>query len=701
MPKQKVLKSKKTLISEAKVTWDEDSRPTSFVFDDYYLDGTEGTKNRQHAFLEKDTLTERWNCNKNLTCTIGETGFGAGLNFLITAEAWLKSCSNKKKREVLNFVSVENSPLPKKDLIRILSLVPELSELSKELIDGYPPAISGIHKIYLSNKSIILTLMYGDACDMFSSVKNSDHPFFERSNNPVFDAWFLDGFSPKSNPSMWSSNLFEVIADLSYPGTIFSASTSEHSICKKLARVGFSTEVRNGNAKRDGSIYGVFVKPVSRNRIAKDWESTLFNSPYSAPWYLTPEIKKPREAIVIGGGIAGCCSARALAERGISVTLIERHQEIGQEASGNSQGILYPKLSTSISDISRFGISALISASKFYSDFLDNDKLKVLGDRCGVVVLPKNFKDRLNFEHIASLYSDDFVQLLEDKQLDSQVGLSLTHRFGLFFPRLGWISPPEACRSLVKHSLISISNAEIKEINLEDATDASGRSWKVMDDMKRVIATAPIIVIASAYNSGIFHQTDHLPLRRVRGQTTAVPPTEKTSHLKTILCGKSYILPIFKGTQTLGATYNPNEVGMTNRIKDHKENISRLGAVDLSLTRDFKKINTQDLGGRASFRCTTPDFLPIAGPAPKLQDYIEDYKFMRQNARAHIPIPGSSWEGLYLNTGHGSRGLSYAPMCAELVASQICNEVPPLELDLRQALHPGRFIIRDIKRNKL
>ena len=140
---------------------------------------------------------------------------------------------------------------------------------------------------------------------------------------------------------------------------------------------------------------------------------------------------------------------------------------------------------------------------------------------------------------------------------------------------------------------------------------------------------------------------------------------------------------------------------MTNRIKDHKENISRLGAVDLSLTRDFKKINTQDLGGRASFRCTTPDFLPIAGPAPKLQDYIEDYKFMRQNARAHIPIPGSSWEGLYLNTGHGSRGLSYAPMCAELVASQICNEVPPLELDLRQALHPGRFIIRDIKRNKL
>jgi tRNA 5-methylaminomethyl-2-thiouridine biosynthesis bifunctional protein len=54
-----------------------------------------------------------------------------------------------------------------------------------------------------------------------------------------------------------------------------------------------------------------------------------------------------------------------------------------------------------------------------------------------------------------------------------------------------------------------------------------------------------------------------------------------------------------------------------------------------------------------------------------------------------------------LNIGHGSKGLSYAPICADLIASQVFKEVPPLELDLRRAIHPGRFIIRDIKRNKL
>ena len=50
-------------------------------------------------------------------------------------------------------------------------------------------------------------------------------------------------------------------------------------------------------------------------------------------------------AIVIGGGIAGCSTAYALANRGIAVTLIERHDKLASEASGNPLAMLYPKLS--------------------------------------------------------------------------------------------------------------------------------------------------------------------------------------------------------------------------------------------------------------------------------------------------------------------------------------------------------------------
>ena len=381
--------------------------------------------------------------------------------------------------------------------------------------------------------------------------------------------------------------------------------------------------------------------------------------------------------------------------------MIERHKRVAQEASGNAQGVLYPKLSSSISEISRFGISSLIVASKFYKNFLDNKQPKIYGDRCGVIILPKKSDDIENFKRISSVYPDDFVRLIINKELDKTAGLSLSNRFGLFFPQLGWINPPEACKSLVEHPLISIKNAEVEDIQLKKISGSKEESWIATDNMKKTLETADIVVIACSFESKKFNQTNYLPLTRVRGQTTAIPTNNITSCLKTILCGKSYFLPTFNNTHTLGATYNASENQVSNLIEDHEENITQLNLLDQSLAENFYPVDASSLDGRTSFRCTTPDFLPIVGPAPKLNNYLKDYKLMKKNARSHIPIPGATWKGLYLNIGHGSKGLSYAPICADLIASQVCKEVPPLELDLRRAIHPGRFIIRDIKRNKL
>jgi tRNA 5-methylaminomethyl-2-thiouridine biosynthesis bifunctional protein len=54
-----------------------------------------------------------------------------------------------------------------------------------------------------------------------------------------------------------------------------------------------------------------------------------------------------------------------------------------------------------------------------------------------------------------------------------------------------------------------------------------------------------------------------------------------------------------------------------------------------------------------------------------------------------------------VHCGMGSRGLCYAPLTAELLASEIAGEMPPLERDLRLAMHPARFLIRDLKKNRL
>ena len=689
---------------EAQIEWNGNDLPVSTTFDDVYFNTNGGIDESRYVFMEQNGLPERWNNLPNQLFTIGETGFGPGLNFLVTANAWLQQShintdTNPGSKSTLHFVSVEKYPLSKADLQRTLALWPELSELAEELVQQYPPAVPGIHRLRLANNRIILTLMYGDAKDMFAALKSNNHPLFHRQNNPVIDAWFLDGFSPAKNPDMWTNELFQTIADLSQPHTTFSTFTAESSVHRGLEQVGFKVEKTQGlNHKRE-ILRGIFTNFSDTEISEADLAPALFNSAYQAPWYLAPAIKKPEKVIVLGGGIAGCTTARALAERGIAVTLIERHKKVAQEGSGNPQGILYPKLSTKTSQLARFGLAALLNASRYYSEFLDSPEAR-MGERCGVLVLPQSECDKKKFKEISKLFPSKLVQLLEGKQLHQMSGQPLANQFGLFFSQLGWIKPPLACQLLTEHPLITLKTAEVADIVYQSGSLHQPSFWQTLDGTGNTIDSAQVLVIACGFDSSKFSQTNHLPIQKVRGQITTLPATAQSSALKTVLCGEGYIAPATGGVHTLGATYSIGETTTAVRVEDHQSNLQQLATTDAAMAENFDQVDINQLQGGAAFRCTTPDYLPIAGPAPKLDDYLQDYGFFRKNARAHIPIAGATWPGLYINIGHGSRGLSYAPMCAELLASQICGEVPPLELDLRQALHPGRFIIRDIKKQK-
>ncbi len=691
-------------LHHANIRWSNEGHPVSTTFDDVYFNSDGGIEESRHVFLEQNELLNRWGNQSGGTFTIGETGFGAGLNFLVTAQTWLDHLTADADSEAacLHFVSVEKYPLSKNDLEQALKLWPEFKALSDELIQLYPPAICGVHRLKLANNRIILTLLFGEANHMLSALKGSDHPLFQRQGNPVVDAWFLDGFSPAKNPKMWSEELFQTIADLSDAGTTFSTFTSASNVRSGLAAAGFEVEKKPGLHNKREMLHGKFANPTTVEVSESEWVPATFNSRHQPAWYLTPTIRKPEAAIVLGGGIAGCSTARALAERGVQVTLIERHPALGQEGSGNPQGILYPKLSTGTSQLARFGLAALLHASRYHSKFLNGQQAalnKSTGQRCGVLVLPQSEKDKQQFQKIAELFPEELVQLLSGVQLKETAGISLASAYGLFFPMLGWINPPSVCQMLAEHPLITVQTAEVADITYEHGC------WQAKENTGNTIASAPAMVIACGFDSGRFSQTNHLPIKKIRGQITSLPTTIESEKLQTVLCGEGYIAPATNDVHTLGATYNFHETSTEISADDHQTNLKQLVNTDqgmadafIDTTRNHSSVNT--LAGRAAFRCTTPDYLPIAGPAPKLDDYLLDYDLLRKNARSHIPIAGSVWPGLYLNIGHGSRGLSYAPMCAEILASQICSEVPALELDLRQALHPGRFIIRDLKRHK-
>ena len=150
-----------------------------------------------------------------------------------------------------------------------------------------------------------------------------------------------------------------------------------------------------------------------------------------------------------------------------------------------------------------------------------------------------------------------------------------------------------------------------------------------------------------------------------------------------------------------GASYNKGLLSKELREEDHAANLEMLNKTDPEIAKVFKTEQAQALDGRANFRCTTNDYLPIVGAVPNAQQFKQQYQRLRQDATSTIECHGSYHPDLYIHCGLGSRGLSYAPLTAEILASYISGEIPPLERDLRLAMHPARFLIRDLKRRKI
>ncbi len=435
-----------------------------------------------------------------------------------------------------------------------------------------------------------------------------------------------------------------------------------------------------------------------------------------------------RRAAIIGGGIAGCCTALALARRGWQVTIYEQAGRVATGASGNPQGVIYPRLSPEASFLSRFNLASLLYAARFYSPFWDGpgpdktnwraaDKDPVdlvrdaAGARCGVIVLPEKpsdtdvfattannfrgalqrFKNQQNAHH-----TGPFVSLLKRAEISEICGLPLDATSALYFPSLGWIAPQYVCEQLVNHPNISVKEKKVNAL----AWDLSSQQWS-LDTADQLPDTSAVVVIAASNGSQHFTQTHHLPLKAIRGQISSVPVTPASQHLRTVICGAGYLAPASSGSHTLGATYNLDTTMPDIREVDHRRNLDQLLLTDPALPKFLDDPSPAMLDGRASLRCTTPDYLPLLGPAANFPAFTEDFALLRSNARADIPRCGSYWPGLYIHCGLGSRGFTYAPLGAELLAGMINREAPALPLDLQIALHPARFIIRDLKRKRV
>ncbi len=662
------LPSDKFQTSTANIQWDN-GLPISTQFNDIYFSRASGIAETRHVFLEHNHLPRRFReLIPGTTFTIGETGFGTGLNFLCT---WQLFQDNAPDNSSLDFISTEKYPLQPDDLQKALRVFDELTPLANRMISAYQLSEETIDLQFsdsASGKHVSLHILIGDVLDTLPHI------------NEKIDAWFLDGFAPAKNPDMWQPNLFRTLKDKSHEESTYATFTAARLVRDGLTEAGFSVTKQPGFGRKRDMIAGRFI-PSS-------------GLPASKPWFAPADHKNPEKtAIVVGGGLAGCSTAWSLARRGWKVTILEQHQALASEASGNPQGVLYAKLSADNTPLSQF----ILKGYQFTLDTLKALEVKEW-QQCGVIQLAIDGKTDQRYQALDSQHPDSLLQYLKEEQLSDIAGLSINYP-GLYFPQAGWVHPPALCRALADHP-----NIRVMTSTAVNSIEPLEQGWliKTGDNELR----SKTVIIAQGTASHQFSQLNYLPLKAIRGQITQAKATSESQKLSSCVCGEGYIAPAVNGNHTMGATFSFKDEGTEVREADHLENLSMQAKYFPTMYQALDGSNAQVTGGRTGFRCTTPDYLPVVGPIVDLQHFLEAYAPLRKNSKLPIDTPPEYLDGLYVTAGHGSRGMLSCPVAGEILANMITGETDntaglSVPDKLLEAIHPSRFLIRDLIRNKI
>ena len=613
--------------------------PYSSQYDDIYHSEHGGPGQARHVFLAGNHLPARWRGRENFV--IVETGFGTGLNFLATWQAW-QGDGHACRR--LHYISVEKHPFRAEDLAAIHARWPEFAELSARLQASWPILTPGFHRLEFADGRLILTLLLGDAGRILPKLQAKA------------DAIYLDGFAPGKNPELWSPEILKRIGRLANDGATLATWSVSSSVRDALQQAGCALEKVPGFAGKREMLTGRF--------------GTGDDKP------ATPE----RRAIVIGAGIAGCTACERLASRGWEVTLIDRQDGPAMAASGNLAGILMPMVSKDDNIAARLSRTALLYGLRHWT----KPSTMAAGSRLGLTgvfqIAREPAQERLQIDIVDRLgFPEGFLAYVNQGDARTRLGHDVAAG-GWLFEHAGWANPPSLCQASLKlagNRLTTMFGRSVSKLR------RCGEQWQVLDDTDNPLVEAPTLILANG--SEARRLEPQLPIRRVRGQVSlvrqgSIPP------LRMALCRDGYAAPAIDGLHAVGASYDLDD-DCNPRRESTLGNMARLANLMPGVPQDIESAVQAE---RVGFRPVLPDRLPLMGEIP-------DWSIFPKRTDAQLKdIPRQ--QGLYGLLGYASRGLVWAQLLAEALVCQLEAEPMPMATDLLAAIDPARFALREIRR---
>jgi tRNA 5-methylaminomethyl-2-thiouridine biosynthesis bifunctional protein len=535
----------------------------SLQYDDIFFSPTNALAEIQHVFLNNNTLAKSW--QEAPYFTLAETGFGTGLNCLMAWDLFEKTSSDHQH---LHIISFENHPLHRADLIK--SLTPFNSHLGSKidrLIDVYPPLIKGEHRLWLSSQ-VSLTLIF-DECT--SGLARLDHQV---------DAWFLDGFAPSKNPSMWTLEIFKQMARLSHDTTTFTTFTVAGIVKRGLTECGFHVEKVPGYGNKNENLQGRFTK---NKRIKK----TI-----------------PKSIAIVGSGLAGAACAYTFAKRNISVDIFDQNPQPALETSSHKTMLINPRANvtpTSTSELINQGFSLTLN---HLNDLKKNNHIPhYLNGNLHLANTPikqKRYKKMID----SNTWHKDHMKLLSAPEASDTLGIKV-HFEALFYPDAGQFSPQDLIKAYLNQPNIQLhlntqvvpSNTTLKNRNLLSIT------------LEKLSTHYDKVILCNGINANILLKEFgfDFPIIPTRGQTTLIK-FDNLSLSHAISHGGFCTATDPFGIATIGPTYDTSRDTPDILPKDNDFNINKLISALPELENNFHII-----GQWAGVRMTTLQRDPIYG----------------------------------------------------------------------------------------